>query len=234
MIVPAPMKPMPTMMLEAMRVASLPVSAPANIEVCITIVAPSTMRMCVRKPAGLCCSSRCQPIIPPSTSAPTTLSDRSRVISGVIGVMRTSPGRAPRPIRQSLPAASPAARRRLLDLQERQEGLLRDVDRADALHPLLAFLLLLEQLPLARDVATVALREHVLAQRLHVRARDDLRADCRLDRDLELLARDKLLHLARELLAARERLLAMDDERERVHRVPVDEDVQFDEVPLAP
>jgi hypothetical protein len=41
------------------------------------------------------------------------------------------------------------------------------------LHALLAFLLLLEQLALARDVAAVALGEHVLAQRLDRLARDD-------------------------------------------------------------
>ena len=35
------------------------------------------------------------------------------------------------------------------DLEHRQERFLRDLDAADALHPLLAFLLLLEQLALA-------------------------------------------------------------------------------------
>ena len=58
------------------------------------------------------------------------------------------------------------------DLEHRKERLLRDLDRADLLHPLLALLLLLEQLALAGDVAAVALGEHVLAQRLHRRPRD--------------------------------------------------------------
>src|SRR5262245_49327235 len=53
----------------------------------------------------------------------------------------------------------------VVDAQHREEGLLRDVHGADPLHPLLAFLLLLEQLALARDVSAVALRDHVLAQR---------------------------------------------------------------------
>src|SRR5258706_13441698 len=44
------------------------------------------------------------------------------------------------------------------DLQDRQESFLRDLDAADGLHALLAGLLLLEELPLARDVAAVALR----------------------------------------------------------------------------
>src|SRR5690606_19426305 len=41
--------------------------------------------------------------------------------------------------------------------QRGDEGLLRDVDAADRLHPLLALLLLLEQLALAADVTAVAL-----------------------------------------------------------------------------
>src|ERR1700733_15464494 len=50
------------------------------------------------------------------------------------------------------------------DLQYGQEGFLRNLHRADLLHALLAFLLLLQQLALARDVATVALGGDVLAQ----------------------------------------------------------------------
>src|SRR3954449_11724045 len=78
------------------------------------------------------------------------------------------------------------------DREHAQERLLRHLDPADLLHPLLPFLLLLEQLALARDVAAVALGDHVLAHGLDRFARDDLRADRRLDRDLELLARDLL------------------------------------------
>src|SRR5919112_1581987 len=73
---------------------------------------------------------------------------------------------------------------------------------AGALHPFLAFLLLLEQLPLARDVAAVALRQDVLPQRLHGFPRNHAAADRRLDRDLEHLARDQLAHLRRERAAA--------------------------------
>src|SRR5690242_6973613 len=49
--------------------------------------------------------------------------------------------------------------------QHRQECFLRDLDRADPLHPLLALFLLLEQLALPGDVATVALGEDVLSHR---------------------------------------------------------------------
>ncbi len=55
----------------------------------------------------------------------------------------------------------------LVHPEHRQECLLRDLHRADPLHALLAFLLLLEQLALAGDVATVALGEDVLAHRPH-------------------------------------------------------------------
>src|SRR5439155_7118940 len=65
----------------------------------------------------------------------------------------------------------------LPDVQHGEKGLLRNFHGADLLHPLLALLLLLEQLPLARDVAAVALREHILAPRLHGLARDHARAD---------------------------------------------------------
>src|SRR5918999_2344260 len=45
--------------------------------------------------------------------------------------------------------------------KHRQERVLGDLYGPDTLHPLLAFLLLLEQLSLAGDVATVALGDHV-------------------------------------------------------------------------
>src|SRR3989442_14335880 len=66
---------------------------------------------------------------------------------------------------------------RLVNLQDRQECLLRDLDRAYLLHPLLAFFLLLEQLALARHVAPIALGGHVLAQRADRLAGDHLGPD---------------------------------------------------------
>src|ERR1700730_9067076 len=90
--------------------------------------------------------------------------------------------------------ASPRAAALLIvgsHLEHREECLLGDFDAADALHALLAFLLLFEQLALARDVAAVALREHVLAHRLDGLAGDDAAANRRLDRHLEHLARNQ-------------------------------------------
>src|SRR6266404_5518134 len=119
---------------------------------------------------------------------------------------------------------------RLVNLQDRQEGLLRDLDGPHLLHALLSFFLLLEQLPFARDVAAVALRGHVLAQRADRLAGDYLGPNGGLDHDLEQLARDQLPQLLRDLLAPLVRLVAMDDDRERVHRFAVQDHVEFDQV----
>ena len=83
-------------------------------------------------------------------------------------------------------------RHSLLHLEDRQEGLLGDLHRPDLLHALLALLLLLEELALAGDVATVALGEDVLAEGLDRLAGDDLGADGRLDGHLVHLLRDDL------------------------------------------
>src|SRR6267143_3164443 len=81
---------------------------------------------------------------------------------------------------------------RLVNLQHRQEGFLRNLDGAHLLHALLSFFLLLQELALAGDVAPVALGGDVLAQRPDGLARDDLGPDGRLDHHLEQLSRNQL------------------------------------------
>src|SRR4026208_1142161 len=108
-----------------------------------------------------------------------------------------------------------------------QEGLLRDLDGTDPLHPLLAFFLLLEELALAGDVAAVALGQHVLAHRPDRLAADDMRADCRLDRHFEHLPRDQLLELLDQRLPDPEGLGPMDDPGEGGHRLAADHDVEL-------
>src|SRR2546428_11344332 len=88
--------------------------------------------------------------------------------------------------------------RRLVDLEESEKGLLGDVHPPDLLHPLLAFLLLLEKLALARDVSAVALGQDVLAHGRDVLAGDDPAADSGLDGHLEELPRDNLAQLLRQ------------------------------------
>src|ERR1043165_8475853 len=89
-----------------------------------------------------------------------------------------------------------------IHLQRRNESLLRDVDLAVLAHLLLAFLLLLQKLSLARHVAAVALRRHVPAQRAHGFARADLAADRGLGRPLEHVRRDQLFELLHHGAAA--------------------------------
>src|SRR5262245_49220625 len=55
---------------------------------------------------------------------------------------------------------------RVVQVEHREKRLLRNLDCADLLHAPLARLLALEELALPRDVAAVALREHILALRL--------------------------------------------------------------------
>uniref|UniRef100_A0A0N4ZLE2 Glucosamine_iso domain-containing protein n=1 Tax=Parastrongyloides trichosuri TaxID=131310 RepID=A0A0N4ZLE2_PARTI len=122
--------------------------------------------------------------------------------------------------------AHPALRERLGG----DEGFLRDLDLAELAHPLLALLLLLQQLALAGDVATVALGRHVLAQGADGLAGDDLAADGRLDRDGEHVRRDQLLHLLDHAAAARLGAGAVDQHRQGVHRLGVDQDRHLDQV----
>ena len=98
-------------------------------------------------------------------------------------------------------------------VEDGEEGVLRDLDVADLLHPLLAFLLLLQQLALAGDVAAVALGGDVLAEGRDRLAGDDLGADGGLDGDLELVAVDLRPELLDQLQAASIGLVAVDDDR---------------------
>src|SRR4026209_1295018 len=104
----------------------------------------------------------------------------SSAMSGVVRM--TSPRKlvwiTSDPLNQSPPDPRAFA---LIHLEDGKKGLLRYFDRAHLLHALLSLFLLLEQLALVGDVAAVAFGEHVLAQRLDARPRDDLGADRRLD-----------------------------------------------------
>src|SRR6202521_663142 len=118
----------------------------------------------------------------------------------------------------------------IADLENGEEGFLRNLDAAHRLHPLLAGLLLFDQLFLARDVPAIAFGEHVLAHRLDRFAGDDLRADRRLDRHVEHLARDERAHLGNHFAAAVLSDRAMDHYRQRVDALAVDQDVELDHV----
>src|SRR5258706_4674320 len=121
-----------------------------------------------------------------------------------------------------------------LHLEKRQERLLGEVHPPDLLHPLLPFLLLLQELPLARDVATVALGEDVLAHGRDVLPGDDLAPDGGLDRHLEELPGDDLAQPLRQGAPLRRGAIAVHDERQRVHRLAVHQDVELHQVRLPP
>src|SRR4051812_29281142 len=122
------------------------------------------------------------------------------------------------------------ANRLIPAFQNGHEGLLRDVHAADALHALLAFLLFLQQLAFAGDVAAVALGGDVLADGLDGLAGDDLAADGGLEGDLEEVLVDLLLEADEELSAAGLGLGLVDDDAEGIDAVAVDEDVHLDQL----
>src|SRR3989454_4680379 len=114
--------------------------------------------------------------------------------------------------------------------QHREECLLRHFDATHLFHAPLAFLLSLEELALACDIAAVALGGDVLAHRLHGLARDDAAADRGLDGHLEELARDDRAEPLDQRLALLVRLVPVDDDRERVDGLAVEQDVELDEI----
>ena len=118
----------------------------------------------------------------------------------------------------------------LVHLEDRHKGLLRDLDRSDGLHALLALFLLLEQLALTRDIAAVALGKHVLAQGLDRLAGDDLAADGSLHGDLKHLARDIVLELFADLSGSCIGVVGEEDEAQRVDDLAVQENVELDEL----
>src|SRR6202171_5937596 len=92
-------------------------------------------------------------------------------------------------------ATAEMRRDNLVKLQHRHEGLLRNLDRTNALHPLLAFFLLLQQLAFARDVTAIAVCRDLLPHRRNRLAGDHLAADRRLQRHDEHLPRNDRLEL---------------------------------------
>lgn len=114
---------------------------------------------------------------------------------------------------------------RLYRRAEWRERFLRQLDVADLLHAFLTVFLFLQQLFLTADVTAVAFRQHVFTQLLHGGTRDDVRADRRLNRDVELLTRDQIFHLLHQFTAAILRVVAVGDQSQRIHALVVDQHV---------
>ena len=117
----------------------------------------------------------------------------------------------------------------LIQFQHRHKRRLRHFHLADLAHALLALFLLFEQFPLAGDVATVTFGGDVLADLAHRLASDDLRPDGSLDGDVELLARNEFLELLADLAAEIVGVVLVDERREGVGRLAVEQDVELHE-----
>ena len=82
-----------------------------------------------------------------------------------------------------------------VQFEHSHEGFGGDLDGAQIPHLLFSFLLLLQQLFLAGNVAAVALGQNILSHGLYRFPGDDAPADGRLDGDLKELAGDIILQL---------------------------------------
>src|SRR5260370_1966753 len=119
------------------------------------------------------------------------------------------------------------------DLQNGEEGFLRNVDLADALHAALAFFLLFEEFAFAGNVSAVALGENIFADGRNGFARNHAAANRGLDRHFKHLARNQFSQARDQVAPAFRRKLAMDDQRQRVDRFARDQHIQFDWVGFA-
>ena len=106
---------------------------------------------------------------------------------------------------------------------------LRHLDSTYLAHPLLSLLLFLEQFPLPGDVASVTLGSHILPDSLDRFPRNNLRPDCRLDSDVELLSRNQLFKLLADLPPEIICMVDMDKARQRICRLTVQQDVKLEE-----
>src|SRR5246127_1967420 len=95
------------------------------------------------------------------------------------------------------------------------------------LHPLLPFLLLFQQFALAGDVAAVAFRQHVFADRANILSRNDFGSDRRLHRHLELLTRDELFEFGGHLVAVGRGGILVHDSAESVDGHALQQDVDL-------
>src|SRR6266581_86954 len=119
------------------------------------------------------------------------------------------------------------------DLQNGEEGFLRNVDLADALHAALAFFLLFEEFAFAGNISAVTFGENIFADGRDGFARNHAAANRRLNRHLKHLARNQFSQTRYQFAPAFRRKVAMDDQRQRIHWLAGDQHVQLDQVGFA-
>src|SRR5207253_10360892 len=87
--------------------------------------------------------------------------------------------------------------------------------------------------PFAGGITSITLGRNVLPKSRDGLSCNDLSTNCRLNRDLEQMARDQILQALAHAAAARFGIGSVDDHAQRVDRLVVDEDAHLDEVALA-
>ncbi len=117
-----------------------------------------------------------------------------------------------------------------VEFEDGEEGLLGNLYPAYLLHTFFALLLLLEELALSGDIATIALGSDILADGFDSFARDHLSADSSLDGDIELLARDEFLELFTHPSAELHRVVGMSECGEGIYTLAIEEDIEFYEI----
>src|SRR5581483_825268 len=118
----------------------------------------------------------------------------------------------------------------LLRFENREEGFLRNLNLAYLFHTFLAGRLFRPQFPLPRDVAAVALRGDILADRGDGFSGDDPAADGRLDGDFKQMTVDLSPQFLDQLAATTLGHGAMDDGRESIDALAGHEDIESHEV----
>src|SRR6185312_3083530 len=116
------------------------------------------------------------------------------------------------------------------NLQNREKRFLWNLDIADLLHALFTGFLLFQKLAFTRDIAAIAFGQHILAQRLDTFPGDNVRADGGLNSDIEHLPGNQFTHFLREFPSAVLAARTMHNQRQGVHALAIDEDIQLDEI----
>src|SRR5712675_913246 len=117
--------------------------------------------------------------------------------------------------------------------QDGEEGFLRDIYLAYALHALFAFFLFFEELAFAGDVAAVALGQNVFANRGDGFAGDYAAANRGLNGDLEHLPRNQFSQAGNQIAPAVVGLFAMANHGKRVHRLAAHQNIELDQIRFA-
>ena len=111
-----------------------------------------------------------------------------------------------------------------------KEGFLGHFDVADLFHALLASFLFLQQFAFTAHVTAVTLGEDILADLFDRLAGDDLRADSRLNGDVELLPWQEFFEFLAHAASEIDGVVAVGEGRERIDLLAVEQYIQFDEV----